>query len=194
MSLRHPFAVFALMFLAMSLVWSRALLSIIPVFLLLPAVMDVRIDPFRIKWLLTWQEISNSIKRKPYVWVFAVFFLLYLVSIIYAGNTAEWWKLTHIKLHFLILPFCFALLPSLNRKEYMLIVLCMIITAVWSSIWVQVAYYSNYHLFSQSLGFGGSLPTPMNHIRYSVVIALSTLICFAFAFENWKIRYHWERW
>ena len=75
----------------------------------------------------------------------------------------------------------------------MLIVLCMIITAVWSSIWVQVAYYNNYYVFSQSLGFGGSLPTPINHIRYSVVIALCMLICLFFAIDNWKIKYNWER-
>ncbi len=76
----------------------------------------------------------------------------------------------------------------------MLIMLCMVITAIWSSIWVQVAYYSQYDLFSKNLGYGGSLPTPINHIRYSVVIALCTVICFAFTVENWKIRYKWERW
>ena len=193
MSLRHPFAVFALMFLAMSLVWSRALLSIIPGFLLLPALLDVQLNPFQIKWVATPAAILSSLKKKPFIWVFTLFFLLYLVSIVYAGDTGEWWKLTHIKLHFLFLPLCFALLPAFTRKDYMLIVLCMVITAIWSSIWVQVAYYSNYHLFSQSLGFGGSLPTPINHIRYSIIIALSMLICMAFAIENWKIKYAWER-
>lgn len=181
------------MFLAMSLIWSRALLSILPGFLLLIAVTDVQINPFKIKWIARPKEILGSIKQKPYIWVFAVFFLLYFVSIVYAGNAAEWWKLTHIKLHFLMLPLCFALLLPLSRKEYMLIVLCMIITSIWSTIWVQVAYYSNFHLFSESLGSGGSLPTPINHIRYSAIIALSMLICIAFVIENWKIKYKWER-
>lgn len=194
MSLRHPIAVFLMMFLAMSLVWSRALLSIIPGLLLLVTLTDIRVNPFSIKWHVTPGEISSSIKSKPFIWVFALFFLLYLVSIVYAGDLSEWWKLTHIKLHFLLLPFCIALLNPFTLKEYMLIVLCMVLTAVWSSIWVQVAYFSQYDLFSQSLGFGGSLPTPINHIRYSVVIALSMLICFAFAVENWKVKYHWERW
>jgi O-antigen ligase len=180
--------------LAMSLVWSRALLSIIPGFLALVAFTDIQINPFRIKWVLTRDALNDSIKSKPYVWVFALFFLLYFVSILYAGNISEWWKLTHLKLHFLILPMCFSLLMPFTRKEYMLIMLCMVITAIWSSIWVQVAYYSQYDLFSKSLGYGGSLPTPINHIRYSVIIALSTVICFAFAADNWKIRYKWERW
>ena len=118
------------------------------------------------------------------MWVFALYFFLYLLSIVYAGNMSEWWKLTHVKLHFLILPFCIALIQPLSRKEYMLIAVCMVITVVWSSIWVQAAYYSNHYLFSESLGFGGSLPTPINHIRYSVVVALSVFFCMGFAYKT----------
>ncbi|MDQ3016063.1 MAG: O-antigen ligase family protein, partial [Bacteroidota bacterium] len=54
--------------------------------------------------------------------------------------------------------------------------------------------YSNYDLLSQSIGFGGSLPTPINHIRYSVLIAASLILCLAFCIEGWKVKYAWERW
>lgn len=194
MSIRHPFAVFLLMFLAMSLVWSRALLSILPGFLLIPAFFDIRIKPFRMKWLYSFREILQTIRARPFIWVFALYLLLYVISIVYAQDFSEWWKLTHVKLHFLFLPLVFALLLPITRKEYMLIVLCMILTAVWSSILVQIAYYSQFDLFSKNLAYGGSLPTPINHIRYSVVVALSMLLCLAFAIENWKIKYAWERW
>lgn len=194
MSIRRSFAVFLMMWMAMALVWSKALLSILPFLLLIPVLFDIRVQPFGLVWRLSIREIKESIRRRPYLWSFTLFFLLYFVSLIYAGDISEWWKLTHIKSPFLLLPFCFALLPSLSRREYMLVVLCMIVTALWSTIWVQVAYYSNYYLFSQSLGFGGSLPTPINHIRYSVIIALSMLVCGAFAIENWKVKYNWERW
>ena len=145
-------------------------------------------------WIYSFQEVLQTIRSRPYTWVFALYFVLYLISIVYAGDLSEWWKLTHLKLHFLILPLIFALLQPVTRKEYMLIVLCMIITAIWSSIWVQVAYYSQFDLLSKHLGYGGSLPTPINHIRYSVVIALSFLLCLAFAIENWRIKFSWERW
>jgi O-antigen ligase len=194
MSIRRPIAVIIMMWMAMALVWSKALLSILPVLLLVPALIDIRVNPFRLVWQFSLDELKTSIRQRPYIWSFTLFFLLYFVSILYAGNISEWWKLTHIKSPFLLLPFCFAALPPLSRREYMLIVLCMILTALWSTIWVQVAYYSNYYIFSQSLGFGGSLPTPINHIRYSVIIALSMLICASFFFEKWKLRYKWERW
>ncbi len=194
MSLRHPIAVIFLMIMAMAMVWSRALVSISAGFLAIIAVLDIQINPFRIRWMLTPSALVRTIKIKPFIWVFALYFLIYLLSIVYSGDVSEWWKMTHVKLYFLILPLAFAFLLPITRKEYMLIAGCMIVTAVWSSIWVQVAYYSQYDLFSRSLGFGGSLPTPIAHLRYSVVIAMSMVICIAFAIENWKIRFNWERW
>ena len=193
MSLRQPIAIFLLMIMAMSMVWSKALLSFTLVLLAVFAVIDIRINPFRITWLLTVPNIRNSIREKPFMWGLASFALIYIVSILYAGNIGEWWNLTHMKMAFLLMPLSFAFLNSFSRKETMLILVPMLITALWSTIWVQVAYYSNYDLFSQSLGFGGSLPTPMNHIRYSVVIAISMIICLFFAIENWKLKYQWER-
>ena len=194
MSLRHPIAVVLCMVMAMSLVWSRALLSILPVVLIILTVLEINTKPFRIKWLLTPENIRTLIRYKPFILVFSLYFLLFLLSIIYAGNLSEWWRLTHPKFPFLLIPLAFAMLRPFSRKEYMLVTLCMIVTAVWSTIWVQVAFYSEHYLFSRSLGFGGSLPTPINHIRYSVVIAASMIICLAYAIEGWKIRYAWERW
>ncbi|HZV68839.1 MAG TPA: O-antigen ligase family protein [Saprospiraceae bacterium] len=194
MSIRHPAAVFLCMAMAMSLVWSRALLSIIPVIFIFLVAVDIEINPFRVKWVLTPKNVFGMIKYKPFIIVFALYFLLFVVSIVYAGNLSEWWQLTHPKFPFIILPLGFLVLKPFSRKEYMLITLSMIVLAVWSTIWVQVAFYSEHYLFSQSLGFGGSLPTPINHIRYSVVISLSMIICLAFAIEGWKLRYSWERW
>ncbi len=194
MSLRHPIAVFLCMAMAMALLWSKALLGMTAVALVVFSSVDIQIHPLRIRWLLTPKAVLTSIKAKPYIWVYALFFLLYLISIVYAGNISEWWSLTHIKIAFLILPLSFAMLEPFSKKDYMAILLSMVIMAVWSSIWVQVSYYQNFYLFNQSLGFGGSLPTPTNHIRYSVIIALSMVICLAFAIEDKRYKYAWERW
>ncbi len=194
MSLRHPIAVFLCMVMAMALIWSKALLSIFPVVFAIFTAVEIEIEPFKIKWVLTPKNVISLIPYKPFILVFTLYFLLFFVSIGYAGDIAEWWKLTHPKFPFLLIPLGFAMLRPFSRREYMLITLCMIVMAVWSSIWVQVAFYSEHYLFSQSLGFGGSLPTPVNHIRYSVVVALSMIICLAFAIEGWKLKYAWERW
>lgn len=194
MSLRHPIAVFFCMAMAVALLWSRALLEFSAGGLALIAAVDIQIQPLRIRWLLTPKAIRTSIQEKPYIWVYALFFLLYLVSLAYSGNITEWWSLTHPKIAFLIIPLAFGMLDPFTKKDYMIVVLSMVLMAVWSSVWVQVAYYENFYLFNQSLGFGGSLPTPTNHIRYSVIIAVSMVICLSFAIEDTRYKYSWERW
>jgi O-antigen ligase len=194
MSIRHPIAVFLCMAMAMALLWSKALLSFTTVLLAIIASVDIRLHPLKISWLLTPSRIARSFRERPYMWAFSLFFFLYLVSILYAGDIGEWWSLTHPKIAFLIMPLAFAMLDPFTRKEYMAIVLSMVIMAVWSSIWVQVGYFENYYIFNKSLGFGGSLPAPTNHIRYSVIIAVSMVICLAFAIEDKRYKYAWERW
>jgi len=194
MSVRQPIAVFICMAMAMALLWSRALLEISTVVLAVFSSVDIQLYPLKIRWLLTPKNVVTTLRSKPYIWVFALFFLLYLVSVVYAGNMGEWWSLTHVKVAFLLIPLSFALLDPFSKKDYMLIVLSMVIMAVWSSVWVQVGYYENFNLFNRSLGFGGSLPTPTNHIRYSVIIAVSMVICLSFAIEDRRYKYAWERW
>jgi len=194
MSLRHPIAVFLCMAMAMALLWSKALLGMTATALVLISVIDIQIQPLKIRWLLTPKAIRSSIRAKPYIWVFTLFFLLYLASVVYAGSISEWWPLTRIKIPFLIIPLAFAMLDPFSKKDYMIVLLSMVIMAVWSSIWVQVSYYENFYLFNRSLGFGGSLPTPTNHIRYSVIIALSMVTCLSFAIEDKRYHYAWERW
>jgi O-antigen ligase len=182
------------MIMAMALVWSKALLAITMVLLAFNAAVDIQVSPFRVRWVLTPRLVRDTIRYKPFIWVFALFALLYIISVVYAADLKEWWALTHMKLDFLFMPMAFALLRPFSRKEYMLVSLSMIVLAFWSSIWVQVHFYQDQFLFSEMLGAGGSLPTPTNHIRYSIIIALSVVICLAFAVENWKIKYPWERW
>lgn len=137
--------------------------------------------------------IRNSFRTRPALWVFSLLFLLYLASIISAGNVGEWWSLTHMKIPFLVLPLCFALLKPFSRKDYQMVMLSLVVMAVWSSIWVQVAYFKDYELFSRSLGYGAALPTPTNHVRYSILISSAMIVCLWMAIANIRYRFAWER-
>lgn len=130
MSLRHPIAVFMCMVMAMALLWSKALLGLSAVGLILFSAIDIQIHPLRIRWLLTPKAVSTSIRERPYLWVFTLFFFLYLVSAAYAGNLSEWWSLTLPKIPFLIIPVAFALLDPFSKKDYMAVLLSMVIMAV----------------------------------------------------------------
>jgi O-antigen ligase len=193
MSIRQPLAVFCCMGMAVALLWSKALLAIIPGFMAFVALTDITVAPFSIRWTGRWPAIRESIWRRPAIWVFSLFFLLYLASIAYAGNVKEWWALTHMKLPFLVLALSFGLFEPFNRKQYMIVMLALIVMSAWSSIWVQAAYFGDYALFNRSLGYGAALPVPTHHIRYSIIIASCMVVSLWFAIEDIRYRYAWER-
>jgi len=194
MSVRQPIAVYICIAIAVSLVFSKALLSISMVTLALIAAFDIELDPLKIRWMLTPTAIRTTIRFKPFIWVYSLFALLYIVSIVYAGNLREWWSLTNMSMAFLLIPMSFALLKPFTRNQYMKVTLCMVIMAFLTSIGVLILYIQNHESINQSLGMGGSLPTPTNHIRYSMIVASSLILCLFFAIENWKLKFVWERW
>lgn len=193
MSIRHPLAVFICMAMAAALIWSKALLAITAILLALVACTDIQIQPFRLRWVLTPTAVKESIKARPWLWVFSLFFFLYIVSFVYAGDIKAWWSLTHMKSDFLVVALSFAMLKPFSRKDFMMVMLTLIALAWWSSIWVQVGYFQNFELFNKMLGQGGVLPVPTNHIRYSIIIAICAITCAGMAFENMTLRYAWER-
>jgi O-antigen ligase len=194
MSIRQKIAVYICVIIATSLVWSKALLSISMVMLAIIAAFDIQTNPFKIKWLLRPSVIRGTIRYKPFIWIFALFALLYMVSIIYAGNIREWWVLTNMSLAFLLMPLSFAMLKPFNRSQYMLVTLSMVLLAFFTSIWVLLNFYQHHEQYLSNLSQGGVIPTPTNHIRYSMIVASSLIICIFFAIENWKLKYAWERW
>jgi len=194
MTLRQKLAIYICVLLASSMVWSYALVSIGTVMLAIVAAIDIQTKPLNIKWLLRPSVIRATIRYKPFIWVFALFAILYIVSIVYAGNLREWWGLTHRSLAFLLIPMSFAMLKPFNRNQYMLVTLSMVLVAFFTSIWVLLNFYQHHDYYVTEFGKGGVLPTPVTHIRYSMIIASSLILCLFFAIENWKLKYAWERW
>jgi O-antigen ligase len=193
MSVRQPLAIFFCMTMAVSLIWSKALFSISMVLFAMLSAVDLQIQPLKIKWILTPAIVRATIRFKPFIWVYALFTCLYLLSIVYAGNLKEWWTLTNMSMAFLLIAMSFAMVKPFTRSHYMMVTLCMVVMAFWSSLRVLFLFYQNHDHFTQSLGMGGSLPTPTDHIRYSMIVACSMMLCLFFALEDWKLKYRWER-
>ena len=194
MSVRQPIAVYIGIVMAFSLVWSKALFSIAMVTLAIVAALEIQAQPLKIKWILSPAAIRTTIRYKPFIWVFALFALLYIVSIVYAGNLSEWWHLTNMSMAFLLIPMSFALLKPFSKNQYMMVTLSMILMAFATSVWVLVMFFQQHDFYVNSLGMGGVIPTPTNHIRYSMIVASSLILCLFYAIENWKLKYGWERW
>ncbi|MEO1258134.1 MAG: O-antigen ligase family protein [Bacteroidota bacterium] len=122
--------------------------------------------------------------------VFISVFLLYLITGLYSEDQQFFTERIRIYLPFLILPFAFSL-QILNKKKKWFLwlfywLLLVSVTAVWSIIGF-FSIYVDIGLFTEN---GTLLPTPINHVRYSLMVAFAILVgihlFFNFGFKHWS--------
>lgn len=139
------------------------------------------------------QNFQKFTSNRVYLAV-TVFFMLVLVSGIYSSDTNYWLERLRIKLPFLLLPFAFASMPSLREKDYLSIFYFFLIILFGSTLLVGFDYWQNYAVITDGLGRGRPIPTPVNHIRYSLMIALGNVGGLILWYRNFYWKFHWERW
>ena len=130
--------------------------------------------------------------EKPLL-VYTSVFLMYLLTGFYSEDKQFFTERIRVCLPFLFLPFAFSL-PMLDKEKkwslwlfyYLLLVS---VTAIWSTIGYFLVYDS-IGLFTEN---GTLLPTPINHVRYSLMVAFAILVgihlFFNFGFKHWSVKF-----
>lgn len=111
--------------------------------------------------------------RDPLLWVAMVPFLLVALSSLWSLDTEYLLKRLQVKLPFFLMPLAFTGLPCRTDKFYrdVHLILIMLVSIVSVSVLVQFGMDPGYYL--DKLGRGQTLPTPSNHIRFSMAAALA---------------------
>lgn len=137
-----------------------------------------------------WQKF---ISNKAYLAVTFFFFLILLTGI-YSADMKYLLERLRIKLPFLILPLAFVSMPRLEEKEYLSIFYFFLFLLFGSAILVGFGYLQNYETITDGLGKGQPIPTPVNHIRYSLMMAFSIVGGIVLYFRNFYWKWAWEKW
>jgi len=110
---------------------------------------------------------------------FIPFFSLSLifVSVLISGINSEdfgvWIDFLRKKLPFLILPFTFYILKDYFAIKYYKYVALFVWLIALSSLIVLFQYLLNYESINKLISRGQSIPTPIDHIKYSIYVAFS---------------------
>ncbi|RMD69766.1 MAG: hypothetical protein D6818_09940, partial [Bacteroidetes bacterium] len=120
----------------------------------------------------------------------AVVFLLVLVSGLWSSDWAYWLERLRIKSAFVVLPFVFAALPDWRREDLLTVFYVLLSTVALAALWVLFHYWTSYEDVLAGLSRGQHMPTPSNHIRFSLTVALAILG----GIVLWQQRFHlWKR-
>lgn len=161
---------------------SRGLMSIGMIILVANAVIDTQL-PKHFKRLL----------QQPTFLALTGVFLVYAVSGLWSENTDYLIHKLRIKLPFLLLPLAFVAAPPLPRKVYQGLLAFFLLLITGTSIGVLVNFGLHYQEIVEQYLHAKTIPTPFNHIRYSLMCVLSIGFGYHLYREKVSFRWSWER-
>ncbi len=134
--------------------------------------------------------VWEALKRYPAFGWMTLLFWVPFVSGLWSDDLATWWNFVRIKLPFLALPVAFSVLPwrvSMAKVVWWALVLGALSTVplvLWENGWGSSKILD-------AIGRGKAMWTPVNHIRYSLLIAYAALMSWYLA---WTARSGTVRW
>lgn len=116
-------------------------------------------------------SIGGFFKDKAYSGLLLVFIAV-LISGINSSDQHQWLLQLKLKLPFIFLPFAFYVFkPWIDQKFHRWIHYAFIATALLSTFHVIGMFLLDKEAITSSIGKGKSIPTPLDHIHYSIMLA-----------------------
>lgn len=182
------FCVFYIAMLFVSPAWvSMAMIGLAAI-----AVFDIDAQPFRFGLNTSFFKNLVLLKSPDYLAIFTVFFIVLL-----SGLNSElldfWNKQVRLKLPFLILPIIFVNLPKFTTKQFSNIIYSFLIIASIAALGTMINYVLDYAYITERIHNGTPIPTPIHHIRFSILMAFA-VVCGIWLFYTKHIfRFDWEK-
>jgi len=185
--------IFFLLVFSMSLVFSKYLLSVS--FFMLGLLCLLEINSASKRFGLNTKFIQQIIQffKTPQFFFVSFIFLTFVVSGINSENTGQWLILLRRYIPYLALPLVFFILPGFTEKLYKDLLYFFFWIMFFSSIWVSLNYALNYYEMTYNIGYGKPIPTPIDHIRYSLFLSFSSITGIILYLKNHVYKFKNER-
>lgn len=141
------------------------------------------------KLRLTFQKFL----RRPDYLAMTLFFFIVLIGGLGSEDLGYWWERIRLKAPFLVLPFIFLNLPSLKKRQYHSILYFLCLLLMITCIGVGANYLANFDEINEAIKRGKSIPTPRNHIRFSLMLAVAILSGGYLYWKKFFLKYKWEQ-
>lgn len=176
------------------IIYSPYVLSNALIGLICLSLFDVQLKPFRFGWHPDLLSNWKGFWRAPAFWMTSLIFFAVLLTCLYSSDMQYGLQRLRLKIPFLVMPFVFFALPRLSRRAYQGLFYFLIIILGLTNLGIGANYLLHYEEVNALIVQGHHIPTPRNHIRYSLLLALGVLFGLVLFFKKFHLRYSWERW
>jgi len=129
-------------------------------------------------------NIKAFSKQKPYLALTGIF-LIFLISGFWSENVDYFLNRSRIKLPILFLPFAFFAIPKLDQKVIQRIFKVYIGIFAFSVLWSISMFLLDLNHYISIYGKGQILPTPIHHVRYSIMVSIAAAMSI-YGLKTWK--------
>lgn len=176
------------------LLCSRTLLTIAMAGLVAVALFDIELRPLRLglnpSLKTTFQRLF---KRADYLAIVGIF-VLTVLSFLNSEATKDLTNDIRLKLPFLVLPLAFLNHPRLSQRQLAHVLYIFLSCTALACLGVGINYMLDFDYITNSIYVGKSVPTPIHHIRFSLLVAFSVVVGIWLIFIKHQWKYRWERW
>ncbi len=120
-------------------------------------------------------------------------FLLYVCSGFFSEDTGYWLRRLRLALPYLALPIGVLSIPRLGRAQYQGLLYFFFLWALGSSLYSLALYLQDFESITAQYKVGKVLPTPVQHIRYSLMLAFAVPVGAYLARQRLYWLGGWER-
>ncbi len=134
------------------------------------------------------------LRRQPAFAVLLLFFVIALVRFYPIGDEAYLMARLRIKVPFVVLPFTFLALPRFSKQDIQQLLYFLLVTLTLTSLAILGNYLQHFEELNELLKQGHHIPTPRNHIRYSLFTAWGIIGGLYLWWEGYFWRFRQEKW
>ncbi|MEO6189264.1 MAG: O-antigen ligase family protein [Saprospiraceae bacterium] len=141
--------------------------------------------------LLTQFRKINEISSRTWC---IVFFISVMISGLWSSQYGNWFHHFRLLAPFVVIPVVFSFNYKWKYSHIHLVLLVGIVSMIFQLSDVLLHYFQNYEEINLSILKGKAIPTPISHIRFSLIIACNILILAYFLLEKKVYKFSWEKW
>lgn len=141
-------------------------------------------------------EIFGNVKSfftQKIWWIVSLLFFIYLLSGVYTENHTAYFERLKIRTPFLLLPVAFASLPAIKRNDYLNLFYFFLLLITVSAVISTIRYYKNFDEINILYFQSKVLPTPIHHIRYSLMVVFAIATGFYLIINSYYIYSRFEK-
>ncbi len=161
-----------------------------------PVMMSIGVIGLAMNWVLNADFVENFRRflRSPVFWSLTALFFIWLLSGLWSENFDYWANRMRMRLPFLLMPAGLVALPRFDRKIYYSLLYLFFALITLTCLVLFAWYLIDFENITLNYKQGQVLPTPVMHIRFSLMVAYAVAIGITFILEGWSLKgQKWER-